>query len=274
MSKNKDQLVQSKIENCVGYVTFNRPESYNTFDLTLATQFLDIVDKFDKDDTVRAIVIKGNGKVFSAGGDIKEMMSDVQEGSDGAAYFRSPLTAFGKMNQSLKEIPKPVLAAVHGSVAGVAFNLMLSCDLIVAEENTRFTQAFVKIGLSPDGGGTYFLPRLVGYARACELTMLPTEISAKKAFDWGLINWIVSKDSFENEVRKIAEQLAAGPTLTIGRTKFLLNRIDDSLLAEQMEIERHVQMENAASENFEEGLKAFIDKRKPKFKYKCKNKRE
>ncbi len=265
MSKNLEELVHSNVENSVGYITFNRPESFNTFNLTLATEFLDIVDKFGKDETVRAIVIKGNGKVFSAGGDIKEMLNDIQVGDDRAAYFRSPLTAFGKMNQSLREITKPVLAAVHGSVAGVAFNLMLSCDFRIAEESTRFTQAFVKIGLSPDGGGTYFLPRLVGYARACELTMLPTEINAKKALDWGLINWIASSNSFENEIRKIAERLAASPTLVIGRTKTLLNRSYDYSLAEQMEEERLTQIQNAASENFEEGLKAFIDKRHPKF---------
>ena len=266
MSKNLEELVYSNFENGVGYITLNRSENYNTFNLTLATEFLDIVNKFGKDRAVRAIVIKGNGKVFSAGGDIIEMLNDVQVGSDRAAYFRSPLTAFGKMNQSLREIPKPVLAAVHGSVAGVAFNLMLSCDLIVAEENTRFTQAFVRIGLSPDGGGTYFLPRLVGYARACELTMLPTVINAKKALDWGLINWIVSSDSFENEVIKIAERLAAGPTSAIGRTKSLLDRTYEYSLIEQMEEERIAQIQNAENKNYREGLKAFIDKRTPKFR--------
>jgi len=265
MIKNLEELVHSNVKNSVGYITLNRSESYNTFNLKLAMEFLDIVDKFSKDDAVRAIVINGNGKVFSAGGDIKEMLNDVEVGNDRASYFRSPLTAFGKMNRSLREIPKPVLAAVHGSVAGVAFNLMLSCDLKIAEENTRFTQAFVKIGLSPDGGGTYFLPRLVGYARACELTMLPTVITAKKALDWGLINWVVSSDSFENEVRKIAERLAASPTLAVGRTKSLLNRTYDYSLAEQMEEERLTQIQNAGSENFEEGLKAFIDKKHPKF---------
>ena len=268
MSKKPEELVHSNIENGVGYIIFNRSESFNTFNLTLATAFLDIIDKFSKDESVRAIVIKANGTVFSAGGDIKEMLNDIQVGDDRAAYFRSPLTAFGKINQSLRDIPKPVLAAVHGSVAGVAFNLMLSCDLKIAEENTRFTQAFVKIGLSPDGGGTYFLPRLVGYAKACELTMLPTVITAKKALDWGLINWIAPSDSFKNEVRKIAEQLAAGPTLAIGRTKHLLNKTYDRSLSEQMEEERLTQIQNAASENFDEGLNAFIEKRQPKFNHK------
>jgi len=265
MGERTEQLVLGNVESGVGYITLNRPERLNTFNLSLAEQFLAIIKNFNKDETVRAIVIKGSGKVFSAGGDIKEMMNAVTEGKDRAAYFRSPLVAFSKMSLSLRDIPKPVLAAVHGSVAGVAFNLMLSCDLKIAEEGTRFTQAFVKIGLSPDGGGTYFLPRLVGYSRACELTMLPTEIDAEKALNWGLINWVVPADAFEDEVKRTAERLSNSPTLALGRTKSLINRAYDRSLTEQIEDERLTQIENAASKDFEEGLKAFIDKRQPKF---------
>ena len=265
MGERTEQLVLSNVESGVGYITLNRPERLNTFNLSLAEQFLAIIKNFNKDETVRAIVIKGSGKVFSAGGDIKEMMNAVTEGKDRAAYFRSPLVAFSKMSLSLRDIPKPVLAAVHGSVAGVAFNLMLSCDLKIAEEGTRFTQAFVKLGLSPDGGGTYFLPRLVGYARACELTMLPTELDAETALNWGLINRVVSADAFEEKVSETAIKLASGPGLAIGRIKTLLNQTYDRSLAEQMEAERLAQIENARSPDFEEGLKAFIEKREPKF---------
>jgi 2-(1,2-epoxy-1,2-dihydrophenyl)acetyl-CoA isomerase len=259
------ELVLSNIEGSVGYIIFNRPDRLNAFNLALAEQFLDIANNFSKDETVRAIVIRGNKKVFSAGGDVKEMLNDVREGKDRAAYFRDPLAAFNNMTHALIVSPKPVVAAVHGVVAGVAFNLMLGCDLRIAKEGTRFAQAFVKIGLSPDGGGTYFLPRMVGYARACELTMLPTEIDAKTALNWGLINQVVSADIFENVVRKTSEKLANGPTLAIGRTKSLLNQTFERSLTEQMEAERLVQIENAASENFEEGLKAFTEKRQPKF---------
>ncbi len=265
MEERVEQLVLSNVENGVGYITLNRPERLNAFNLSLAEQFLDILKNFNNDKNVRVIAIKGSGKVFSAGGDIKEMLNNIEEGKDRAAYFQSPLVAFGKMNLSLRDIPKPVLAAVHGSVAGVAFNLMLSCDLKIAEEGTCFTQAFVKIGLSPDGGGTYFLPRLVGYSRACELTMLPTEIDAEKALNWGLINWVVPADAFEDEVKRTAERLADSPTQAIGKTKSLINRTYDRSLTEQIEDERLTQIENAASKDFEEGLRAFIDKRQPKF---------
>jgi len=257
----------SNVEESIGYITLNRPEHLNTFNLDLANQFLKAINLFNDDKTVRAIVIKGAGKIFSAGGDVKEMYNDVQEGKDRGAYFRSPLTTFNKMVLSLRDSPKPVLAAVQKAVAGVAFNLVLACDLRIAEEGTRFTQSFIKIGLSPDGGGTYFLPRLIGYARACELTMLPTEIDAETALNWGLINWIVPSDKFNDKVKKIAEGLAKGPALALHRTKSLLNQTYDHSFTEHIEVERLNQVKNSTSKDFEEGLKAFIEKRKPKFNH-------
>ena len=265
MQEKSGELVLSNVEGSVGYITFNRPEHLNVFNLNLAERFLHVVETFSKDVTVRAVVIRGAGRAFSAGGDVKEMLNDVREGKDRAAYFRKPLSAFHRMALSLRNLPKPVMAAVHGAVAGVAFNLMLACDLRMAKEGTRFAQAFVRIGLSPDGGGTYFLPRLVGYARACELIMLPTEIDVKTALNWGLLNWVVPADIFEDEVRKTAERLANSPGLAMGRTKSLLNQTYDRSLADQMEAERLAQIENAASGDFEEGLKAFVEKRPPRF---------
>jgi 2-(1,2-epoxy-1,2-dihydrophenyl)acetyl-CoA isomerase len=265
MKEKPKKLVLTNVENNVGNIIFNRPEHLNAFNLDLANQFLNIIKLFNDDESIRAIVIRGNGNVFSAGGDIKEMYSDVQENKDNAAYFRAPLAAFNKMTLSITKTPKPVIAAVHGAVAGVAFNLMLGCDFRIAKEGTRFAQAFVKIGLSPDGGGTYFLPRLVGYARACELSMLPTEIDAKTAFEWGLINRVFSADTFEIEVKNTANKLAEGPSLAIGQMKSLLNKSYDRTLAEQMEAERLAQIKNTVSDNFEEGLKAFIEKRQARF---------
>jgi len=265
MAEESEELVLGRFESGVGYITLNRPESLNAFNLVLAEQFLSILKNYKKDETIRAIVLRGAGRVFSAGGDVKEMLNDVQKGKDRAAYFRAPLAAFHRIVLSLRDIPKPVLAAVHGVVAGFAFNLMLACDLRIAKEGTRFTQAFVKIGLSPDGGGTYFLPRLVGHARACELVMLPTEIDAKMALDWGLVNWVVPADVFDAQVKNTAERLARGPAMAIGRAKSLLNQAYDHSLANQMEAERLAQIENTASEDFEEGLKAFSEKRQQDF---------
>jgi 2-(1,2-epoxy-1,2-dihydrophenyl)acetyl-CoA isomerase len=255
MNEKPEELVLSRIESGIGHITINRPKYLNAFNLDLAKRFISILEDYEKNKTVRAIVIRGAGRVFSAGGDVKEMMNDV----------RSPLAAFHRLILHLRRIPKPVLTAVHGVVAGFAFNLMLACDLRIAEEGTRFTQAFVKIGLSPDGGGTYFLPRLVGHARACELTMLPTEIDANTALDWGLVNWVVPTDAFDDQVKKTAEDLVRGPAMAIGRAKVLLNQTHDHSLADQMEAERLAQIENAASEDFGEGLSAFSEKRRPNF---------
>jgi len=258
-------LILSSIGDNVGEITLNRPEALNAFNLDLARQLIGALAEFSRDDSVRAIVLRGAGKVFSAGGDIREMLDDVRRGEDRAAYFRAPLLAFGETVLAVRKTRKPVLAAVHGAVAGFAFNLMLACDLKMASEATRFTQAFIKIGLSPDGGGTWFLPRLVGHARACELALLPTELDAATAREWGLINWVVPQEDFAHSVAGIAAQLARNPADAMGRTKSLLNSSSACDLADHIEAERLAQVDNAASPDFEEGLTAFLEKRQPKF---------
>lgn len=252
-------------EDRVATITFNRPETLNAFNLTMARRFLAVLDDLDRDDDVRAIVVRGAGKVFSAGGDIDEMLGDVRNGEEPAAYFHAPLSAFGEMVVALRRTSKPVLAAVHGAVAGVAFNVMLACDLTIAAAATRFTQAFIKIGLSPDGGGTWFLPRIVGYARAAELTLLPTKLDAATAFEWGLINWVVGAEDFESRVKETGQRLANGPAAAMARAKSLLNSSFDARLEPHIEAERLAQIDNAASPDFEEGLSAFVAKREPRF---------
>ncbi|UCC72551.1 MAG: enoyl-CoA hydratase/isomerase family protein [Gemmatimonadota bacterium] len=260
-----DSVILSSIEDHVGTISLNRPDVLNAFNLALARQFLATLDEFGRDDDVRAVVIRGAGRVFSAGGDIREMLSSVREGEDRAAYFRAPLSAFGEIVVALRQTPKPVLAAVHGAVAGVAFNAMLACDLKIATDKTRFTQAFIKIGLSPDGGGTWFLPRLVGYARASELVLLPTELDAATARAWGLINWVVPEEDFEARVKETAVRLATGPAAAMARAKALLDNAYEHDLAFHVEAERLAQVDNAASDDFEEGLTAFVEKREPCF---------
>jgi 2-(1,2-epoxy-1,2-dihydrophenyl)acetyl-CoA isomerase len=250
----------------VGSITLNRPDALNAFNLDLARQFSRAIDEFNRNGAIRVIVIRGAGRVFSAGGDVKEMRGYVKEGRDRAAYFRAPLAAFSEIVVALRNSPKPVLASVHGAVAGVAFNLMLACDLVIAEETTRFSQAFIKLGLSPDGGGTWLLPRLLGHARSCELTMLPTEMDARRAQDWGLVNWVVPHDKLEARLTEIVTRLADSPAEAIRRTKSLLNSTYDHDLSEHIEMERLAQVENAAHHDFEEGLAAFVEKRAPQFR--------
>jgi 2-(1,2-epoxy-1,2-dihydrophenyl)acetyl-CoA isomerase len=265
MNKSDSDLVLSRRESAVGTISLNRPRSLNAFNLDLAQQFLRIIEEYRQDDRVRVVVVRGEGRVFSAGGDIPEMLGYVRDGKDRAAYFRAPLAAFGQMVLALRAIPKPVVAAVHGAVAGFAFNLMLACDFKLAEEKTRFTQAFSRVGLSPDGGGTWFLPRYVGYARACELAMLPTELTARQAQEWGLINWISPANRFEARLKEINDALVNSPSEAMARAKELLSSAYDRGLAEHIEAERLAQVENAASPDFEEGLTAFVEKRGANF---------
>ena len=254
-----------RVEGKIGHVTLNRPDRLNAFDLELANQFLEALERFRRDGEVRVVVVRGAGRVFSVGGDVREMSDDVERKKDPAAYFRAPLATFHKMTLAIRELPKPVLAVVHGAVAGVAFNVMLACDLRLAAAGTRFTQAFVKLGLSPDGGGTFFLPREVGYARACELAMLPTQLDAATAQSWGLVNWVVAPEALEDEAAKISGRLAAGPSSALARMKALLNQSETRSLADQLVAERLAQVDNSASPNFGEGLKAFLQKREPRF---------
>jgi 2-(1,2-epoxy-1,2-dihydrophenyl)acetyl-CoA isomerase len=260
-----DRPALLSLEDHVATITLNRPTMLNAFNLTMAQLLLDTLDQLNRDSDVRAITIRGAGKVFSAGGDIDEMLGDVRRGEDRAAYFREPLSAFGEIVLALRRIPKPVLAAVHGAVAGVAFNIMLACDLIIAVDTTRFTQAFVKIGLSPDGGGTWFLPRLVGCARAAELALLPTILDATTACEWGLVNWVETEDGFDARVKEVTGRLAAGPATAMARAKSLLNRAMEQDLERHVEAERLAQVANSASPDFEEGLSAFKEKREPRF---------
>lgn len=260
-----DNSILLSCDDRVATITLNRPATMNAFNLTMARRFLAILDRLNSDDAIRVIVLCGTGKVFSAGGDIEAMLGDVRAGEDRAAYFREPLSAFGEMVVALRQTPKPVLAAVHGAVAGVAFNLMLACDLTIAVENTRFTQAFIKIGLSPDGGGTWFLPRIVGYARAAELALLPRVLDASTAREWGLINWVETEGDFAGRVTEIAKRLANGPASATARAKSLLNRAFENDLEHHIEEERLAQVDNAASPDYEEGLTAFVEKRQPRF---------
>lgn len=266
VQESSKPLILRTVEDRVGYLTLDRSDHLNAFNLELAEQFLEALQNCEQDQAVRAVVIRGAGKVFSVGGDVKQMLDYVEEGEDRAAYFRAPLSTFHRMVLSIRESPKPVLAAVHGAVAGVAFNVVLACDLRIAQAGTRFVEAFIKLGLSPDGGGSYFLPQLTGYARACELTMLPTEIDADTALAWGLINWVVPDEDFADKVTEIAKKLACAPSEAITRTKLLLNRACHHGLAEHMEAERLAQIKNAAHSDFEEGLRAFLEKREARFR--------
>ncbi len=248
-------------ENGVGYITLNRPETYNAFNRDMAMTLQAHLDDCANDDEVRCIYLTGAGKGFCSGQDLSEATSPSPED-----FARMVDEHYNATIQRMRNVEKPVIAAVNGVAAGAGANIALAADIVVASNNASFIQAFSKIGLIPDSGGTFFLPRLVGMQRAAALMMTAEKVSAADAVSMGMIFKTFADDVFAEESKKIATNLAQMPTRGIGLTKKLLNSSFDNTLAEQLKLEKNVQMEAGATYDFKEGVQAFLEKRKPVFK--------
>jgi 2-(1,2-epoxy-1,2-dihydrophenyl)acetyl-CoA isomerase len=251
-----------KIENQVAYITLNRPEVFNSFNREMAFSFQSILDDCEHNNGVRSIVITGNGKAFCAGQDLKEVTSpELNPG------FKKILEEhYNPIITRIKSINKPIIAAVNGVAAGAGANIALSCDLVVASNKASFIQAFSKIGLKPDSVGTFFLPRLIVFQKASALMMLGDKVTAEEAEELGMIFKVISSESFNEEVEKLAVKLANMPTKALGLIKELLNKSITNTLEQQLELEGKLQIEAALSEDYTEGVNAFMEKRKPIFK--------
>jgi 2-(1,2-epoxy-1,2-dihydrophenyl)acetyl-CoA isomerase len=251
-----------KIENQVAYITLNRPDVFNSFNREMALSLQSILDDCEHNNDVRSIVITGNGKAFCAGQDLKEVTSpELNPG------FKKILEEhYNPIITRIKSINKPIIAAVNGVAAGAGANIALSCDLVVASNKASFIQAFSKIGLIPDSGGTFFLPRLIGFQKASALMMLGDKVTAEEAEELGMIFKVISSESFNEEVEKLAIKLANMPTKALGLIKELLNKSIINTLEQQLELEGKLQIKAALSEDYTEGVNAFMEKRKPIFK--------
>lgn len=251
-----------KIENQVAYITLNRPDVFNSFNREMAFSLQSILDDCEHNNGVRSIVITGNGKAFCAGQDLKEVTS-----SELNPGFKKILEEhYNPIITRIRAINKPIIAAVNGVAAGAGANIALSCDLVVASNKASFIQAFSKIGLIPDSGGTFFLPRLIGFQKASALMMLGDKVTAEEAEELGMIFKVISSESFNEEVEKLAVKLANMPTKALGLIKELLNKSNTNTLEQQLELEGKLQIEAALSEDYTEGVNAFMEKRKPIFK--------
>jgi 2-(1,2-epoxy-1,2-dihydrophenyl)acetyl-CoA isomerase len=259
MSNNSILL---KIENKVAYITLNRPEVFNSFNREMALSLQSILDDCDTNLEVRAIVLSGNGKAFCAGQDLKEVTDpELNPG------FKKILEKhYNPIITRIRSIKKPVIAAVNGVAAGAGANIALACDVVVAHEKVSFIQAFSLIGLVPDSAGTFFLPRLIGFQKASALAMLGDKIAAEEAEKMGMIYKCVSLDEFDETINKLALKLANMPTKALGFIKELFNKSMTNTLEEQLALESKLQIEAAQSEDYAEGVAAFIEKRKPNFK--------
>lgn len=220
------------------------------------------LDVCEKDETIRAIVLTGNGKAFCAGQDLKEVSSpELNPG------FKKILEEhYNPIISRIRTIEKPIIAAVNGVAAGAGANIALACDIVVANEHASFIQAFSKIGLIPDSGGTFFLPRLIGFQKASALAMLGDKIDAKEAERLGMIYKHVSSEEFQDVIDMLAHKMARMPTKALGAIKKLFNRSMTNDLQSQLALESKYQIEAAQSEDYAEGVAAFIEKRKPEFK--------
>ncbi|KXN98663.1 enoyl-CoA hydratase [Aequorivita aquimaris] len=254
--------ITTQIENKIATLTLNRPEVFNSFNREMALLLQDELDACEKNPEVRAIVLTGSGKAFCAGQDLKEVTSpELNPG------FKKILEEhYNPIISRIRNIEKPIIGAINGVAAGAGANIALACDVVVASENASFIQAFSKIGLVPDSAGTFFLPRLIGFQKASALMMLGDKVSAVEAEKLGMVYKVVTPENFKEEVNNIASILANMPTKALGLTKRLLNNSMQNSLEEQLNFESKLQIESAQSEDYAEGVDAFINKRKPNFK--------
>ena len=259
-----DEHIKVEVEDHVATLTLNRPERLNALGAGMREQMLQALLKLGDDPGVRAVMVTGAGRAFCSGGDVKEM----SERQAAGAESRRPVEiqpVREKILAVLRTMPKPVIAVVNGVAAGAGFNLALGCDMRIASDKATFTQAFVKRGLHPDWGGTYFLTRMLGTARACEFIFSGDMISAKQAGEWGLVNRVVPHDELIAEARHWARRLAEGPPIVIAMAKRGIYRSTESDLASALEYEAYAQRVVWPTEDAAEGIRAFVEKRPPVF---------
>ncbi len=250
-----------EIKNGVGFILLNRPEKLNSFNREMALLLQEKLETCKIDKGVRAIHITGVGKGFSAGQDLAEVVDP-----NGPSMKQILSEHYNPIISLIREIPKPFLAAVNGVAAGAGANIALCCDIVVAAQSASFIQAFSKIGLIPDSGGTYFLPRLIGFQKASALAILGDKLSAAEAEQHGLIYKIFPDEKFAEISEKMATQLAEMPTKGIGLIKKALNASLTNSLEEQLKLEDQLQQEAANTYDYKEGVQAFLEKRPAKFK--------
>ncbi|OYV66556.1 MAG: hypothetical protein B7Z74_10910 [Deltaproteobacteria bacterium 21-66-5] len=256
------EVVVTERRDGVATIRMNRPERLNAYNEEMGTALLSEVSAAAADPAVRCLVLTGTGKAFSAGGDVESFAAFRDEGPE---KFMGLAIGLHALIATLRRAPKPVVAAVNGVAAGAGFSMALACDIAVAAASARFTLGYQNIGLSPDGGMTFFLARAVGAQRAMEMTLFSRVLPATRAAEWGLVQEIFPDSEFSAEVEALADRLASGPTLAYSRAKELYNRALSQPLEAQLEEERQNISRCAGSRDFREGVSAFLEKRPARF---------
>ena len=249
-------------EGAIALITLNRPEKFNSFCREMALDLQNALRDAENNPNIRAILLTGTGKAFCAGQDLAEAIDD-----NGISLLQIVEEHYNPIIEQLRTIEKPIVVAVNGVAAGAGANIALAGDVVVAAESATFIQAFSKIGLIPDSGGTFILPRLIGWQRASALMMLGDKVNASDALNMGKIYKTFPDAELQNEALKLAETLAAMPTVALGLTKRLLNEsAAENNLFQQLQREADIQVQAAETYDFQEGVNAFLEKRKPIFK--------
>ena len=245
----------------IAYITLNRPERLNSFDMKLGEELYDALKKITPKKSIKAVVIRGTGKGFCGGGDVKEM----HLAKDKSKFLRELTHAIHKCVLEMRNMEKPVIAAVNGHAFGAGLSLALACDIIIASKNAKFGTAFIGIGLAP-GCGTQFFTKIVGYPRACEYILTSKVFTAEKAEELGLINKVVEEENLKDSVEEFANKFRSLPPIAVGKAKMLINKSLDNSLEQHLELESMTAAFTAGTMDFSEGVSAFVEKRKPTFK--------
>ncbi len=255
--------LKTALDGGVLTITLNRPDKLNSFNVEMHEHLAEAFTRAERDDDIRCVLLTGAGRAFSAGQDLSDRVTP----KDGAAPDLTVTleTYYNPLLRRMKALPKPIVAAVNGVAAGAGANIALACDIVLAGESARFIQAFSKIGLLPDSGGTWTLPRLVGMARAKALALLATPVSARQAAEWGMIWQELPDDELLPEAQRLAAELARGPTFGLGLIKQAMEASQTNSFDQQLDLERDLQGRAGYSPDYAEGVRAFMEKRPANF---------
>ncbi|EXB10870.1 phenylacetate degradation putative enoyl-CoA hydratase PaaB [Acinetobacter sp. 1396970] len=258
------QNIIAEEKNGVGYLTFNRPKALNSFNVDMHREVAEVLNQWTKNPDVRCVVISGEGRGFCAGQDLGDRVVDPNAEAPDLGY--SIETYYNPLIKMIVNMPKPVICAVNGVAAGAGANIALACDLVIAAKSANFVQAFCRLGLVPDSAGTWFLPRAVGHARAMGLALLGDKLPAETAKEWGMIWDVVEDAELKAKVTELAERLAKQPTFGLSLINKAIHQSSNNTFDEQMLLERDLQRIAGRSEDYREGVQAFMNKREPNFK--------
>lgn len=251
----------TEYKNKIAYIKLNRPERLNSFDMKLGNELYDALKKSSKDKNIRAIVIKGTGKGFCGGGDVKEMY----EAKNKKEFLRKLTKSIHKCVIEMRTMEKPVIAAINGSAFGAGLSIALACDIIIASKEAKFGTAFIGIGLAP-GCGTQFFTQLVGYHKACEYILTAKIFTAQKALELGIVNAVVEPEKLDCEIEGLTLKFRTLAPIAVGKAKMLINKSFENNMISHLELESITASKSASSLDFKEGVTAFVEKRKPVFK--------